>query len=354
MDLKEIDSLELQLENELRQIKNADELEKFRVKYLARKGELNDFFEQLKTLEVNDKRIFGPRLNELKKNIENVFEQVKNGFSNSKEDMFFDYTIPGIKKEIGSLHPITLMTRHMLKVFDSFGFEIMEAGEVESEYYNFDSLNIEKDHPARDSWDTFWLDKKYILPVENKKDEFKSKNLLLRTHTSPVQMRYMEKNNPPFRMVAPGKAFRYEATDARHDFQFNHFEGLMVGEDISLANFKSIITDMIREIIGQKDLKVRLRPSYFPFVSPGLEVDVECFKCHGNGEKCSLCSSSGWIEMGGAGMVHPNLYKAAKWDKYNYQGFAFGFGVERFAMIKYQIPDIRWFNSGDLRFSKQF
>jgi phenylalanyl-tRNA synthetase alpha chain len=137
------------------------------------------------------------------------------------------------------------------------------------------------------------LDKKYILPVENKKDEFKSKNLLLRTHTSPVQMRYMEKNKPPFRMVAPGKAFRYEATDARHDFQFNHFEGLMVGENISLANFKSIITDMIHEIIGQKDLKVRLRPSYFPFVSPGLEVDVECFKCHGKGDKCSLCSGSG-------------------------------------------------------------
>jgi phenylalanyl-tRNA synthetase alpha chain len=155
MDLKEIDSLELQLENELRQIKNADDLEKFRVKYLARKGELNDFFEKLKTLEVNDKRIFGPRLNELKKNIENVFNQIKNSFSNDNKDSFFDYTIPGIKKEIGSLHPITLMTRHMLKVFDSFGFEIMEAGEIESEYYNFDSLNVEKDHPARDAWDTF-------------------------------------------------------------------------------------------------------------------------------------------------------------------------------------------------------
>jgi phenylalanyl-tRNA synthetase alpha chain len=151
MELKDINSLELQLENELRQIKNVDELEKFRIKYLARKGALNDFFEQLKVLVVEEKRIFGPRLNELKKNIENVFEQVKNGFSNSKEDMFFDYTVPGIKKEIGSLHPITLMTRHMLKVFDSFGFEIVEAGEVESEYYNFDSLNIEKDHPARDA-----------------------------------------------------------------------------------------------------------------------------------------------------------------------------------------------------------
>ena len=355
MDLNEIDNLKMRIENELNQIKNLNDLEDFRIKYLSRKGEINDLFEGLKLLNIEEKRIFGPKLNDFKKTIDNLFEEKRKSFE-IKKDSFFDYTLPGVKKEIGSLHPTTLTLRHMLKVFSSFGFEIIEANEIESEYYNFDSLNVEKDHPARDMWDTFWLNDKYVLPIENKKDSFKSEHLLLRTHTSPVQMRYMEKNNPPLRIVVPGKVFRYEATDARHEFQLHQLEGLMVGDDISLCNFKSIITDMIREIIGMKNLKVRLRPSYFPFVSPGLEVDVECFKCHGKNKntKCSLCSGSGFIEMMGAGMVHPNLYKFAKWDKYNYQGFAFGLGVERFAMLKYQIPDIRLFNSGDLRFTKQF
>ena len=356
MNLKDIDGLKLRLETELNQINDSINLENFKLKYLARKGEIRDLFNALKNLGVEEKRVFGPRLNELKKDIESLFFQKKAKFDQKGGDSFFDYTQPGNKKEVGSLHPTTLILRHMLKVFKAFGFNIIEANEIESEYYNFDSLNIEKDHPARDMWDTFWFDKKYSLPLGSEIQKAKTENLLLRTHTSPVQMRYMEKNNPPFRIVVPGKVFRYEATDARHEFQLHQLEGLMVGDNISLCNFKSIITDMIREIVGDKNLKVRLRPSYFPFVSPGLEVDVECFKCHGKSKdgKCSLCSGSGFIEMMGAGMVHPNLYKFAKWKKYDYQGFAFGLGVERFAMLKYQIPDVRLFNSGDLRFTKQF
>ncbi len=355
MNLNEIKALKERLQAEISKIDNSCNLEKFRLKYLVRKGEINDLFEEMKSMGLEEKRIFGPTLNDFKKNIVEMYEQKKKTLTSQCQECFFDYTVPGKKQEIGAIHPTTLIIRKIVDVFTSFGFDVFETNELESEYYNFDSLNIEKSHPARDMWDTFWFDKKYVLPLEIKGEKYKTENLLLRTHTSPAQMRYMEKNQPPIRMIVPGKSFRYEATDARHEFQLHQIEALMVGKDISVANFKSVISELLRCILEDKNLKIRFRPSYFPFVSPGLEIDVECFKCHGKSSKgCPLCSGSGFIEMMGAGMVHPNLYRAAKWDSYEYQGFAFGLGVERFAMLKYQIPDIRLFNSGDLRFVKQF
>jgi len=215
------------------------------------------------------------------------------------------------------------------------GFSIAEGPEMETEWYNFDSLNIPKDHPARDLWDTFYL----------------KNGLLLRTHTSPVQIRYMEKNNPPLKIIAPGSVFRHEATDASHEFEIFQLEGLIVDKDISVANFKAIIQEFYR-LFFNKPVKIRLIPSYFPFVEPGFQVDMTCLNCGGKG--CPSCGQTGWLEMMGAGMVHPNVLKAAGLVPKGLQGFAFGMGIDRLAMMKYKIPDIRLFRSGDLRFLKQF
>lgn len=240
-----------------------------------------------------------------------------------------DVTIPGKKVERGHLHPLTLVQNKAVDVFSSMGFEIAQGPELETEYYNFDALNISKSHPARDMHDTFWV----------KKKSNKEENRLLRTHTSPVQIHYMEQNNPPFRVVAPGRVFRYEATDATHEVQFYQLEGLMVGEKISLANLKAVMETFFREFFGEK-IEIRLRPGFFPFVEPGVEVDMK-FK-------------GKWMEVVGAGMVHPNVLKGVGLDPRKWQGFAFGMGIDRLAMIKYKIDDIRLFYSGDLRFIKQF
>ena len=211
------------------------------------------------------------------------------------------------------------------------GFSIIEGPEIETEYYNFDALNIPEDHPAREMWDTLW--------IKSKSTKEKSR-LLLRTHTSPMQMRYMEKHQPPFRIIVPGKCFRYEATDASHEIQFFQIEGLMVGENITLANFKAVINELMKNIF-QQEIEVRFRPSYFPFVAPGVEVDIRLK----NGD---------WLEIMGAGMVHPELFKKAGYKNNQWQGFAFGLGIERIAMIKYKINDIRLFFNSDIRFLEQF
>ncbi|NOY35438.1 MAG: phenylalanine--tRNA ligase subunit alpha [bacterium] len=241
-----------------------------------------------------------------------------------------DVTAPGKKIELGHLHPLTQAQKKATDIFSSMGFEIAEGPELETEYYNFDALNIPKNHPARDMWDTFWL----------KNPKSKTGNALMRTHTSSVQIRYMEQNKPPFRIIAPGRVFRYEATDATHEIQFYQLEALMVGKDINFANLKAVIETFFRKFFNSKDIEVRLRPSFFPFVEPGMEMDMK-FK----GE---------WMEMGGAGMVHPNVLENVKLDPREWQGFAFGMGIDRLAMIKHKIDDVRLFYSGDLRFIKQF
>jgi phenylalanyl-tRNA synthetase alpha chain len=238
------------------------------------------------------------------------------------------------------IHPITRVIQDIAKIFSEMGFEIAQGPEIETEYYNFDALNVPKDHPARDLWDTFWL-----KPREMGK--------LLRTHTSPVQIRYMENNKPPIAIIAPGKTFRYEATDATHEAQFHQVEGLMIGKDISLANLKDVLETFLQKLFEQ-DIIIRLRPSYFPFVEPGVEIDMSCFKCQGHDEKCPVCKGTGWVEIMGAGMVHPNVLNNVGIDSREYQGFAFGGGIDRIAMLKYGIDDIRLFYSGDLRLVNQF
>lgn len=252
-----------------------------------------------------------------------------------KDEKPFDPTLPGVEFKKGRLHPLTQTKREVMGIFNKMGFEIIEGPEMETEWYNFDALNIPKDHPARDMWDTFWL--------KNGK--------LLRTHTSPVQARYMEENRPPLKIVAPGKVFRHEATDASHEFQLYQLEGLMLDEDITMANLKGVLLQFFKMFLNE-EVTVRLRPSYFPFTEPSCEVDVSCVICEGAG--CSLCSQTGWLEMAGAGMVHPQVLKNVELDSEKWQGFAFGVGLDRLTMIKHRIPEIRWFHSGDLRFLKQF
>lgn len=265
-----------------------------------------------------------------------------------KKSSFIDVTAPGKKMERGHLHPLTQAMDKAGDIFQYMGFEIADGPELETEFYNFDSLNIPKDHPARAMWDTFWLktnpkghlttDKKQLTKSQG--SEVKSQGLLLRTHTSNVQIRYMEKNNPPFRVVAPGRVFRYEATDSTHEIQFYQIEGLMIDQKTNLANLKSIIKIFLRRFFNDDKIEIRFRPSYFPFVEPGVEIDMK-FK-------------GKWLEIGGAGMVHPKVLESVKLDGQGWQGFAFGMGLDRLAMIKYGIDDVRLFYSGDLRFINQF
>lgn len=265
-----------------------------------------------------------------------------------KNNQWLDVTAPGKKPGLGHLHPLTLVREKAEEIFQLMGFSAVEGPQIESAWYNFDALNIPEEHPARDMWDTFWL-----LGNQNVNSKLKSQNskLLLRTHTSPVQIRYMEKHNPPLRIIAPGRTFRRERTDASHDIQFHQLEGLMVDKDISVANFKAVVQEFFRRFF-EKEVSIRLRPSFFPFVEPGFEVDMSCSVCFGKG--CSACSQTGWLEMGGAGMVHPFVFKAAKFNPKEWQGFAFGMGLDRLAMMKYKINDVRLFFSSDLRFLNQF
>lgn len=246
-----------------------------------------------------------------------------------------DVTAPGKKIARGHLHPLTLVQKQIGDIFSVMGFEIAEGPEMETEYYNFDTLNIPKDHPARDMWDTFW-----IKDNANIAKSYANYAKLLRTHTSPVQVRYMEMHNPPFRIIAPGRTFRYEATDATHEAQFYQLEGLMMGKNVTLSNLKGIMEVFFQKFFNSKDIHVRLRPSYFPFVEPGVEVDI---KYKGK-----------WMEIAGAGMVHPKVLENVGIDHNKWQGFAFGMGIDRLAMIKYKIDDIRLFYGSDLRFVKQF
>lgn len=240
--------------------------------------------------------------------------------------------------ETGHKHPLSSVIREMTDIFAELGFAIADGPELETEHYNFDALNIPADHPARDMWDTFW-----IKP--------RSEGKLLRTHTSPVQARYMESHKPPIRIVVPGKTFRYEATDATHEAQFCQLEGLMVDKDVSLAQLKGVLEHFLTRLFRTKS-EVRFRPSYFPFVEPGIEVDVSCFICAGKG--CRLCKQTGWIELMGAGSVQPSVLHRVGIDPTVYSGFAFGLGAERVAMLRLGVPDIRMFYAGDLRLVNQF
>ncbi len=316
-------------------IKNAHDLkalEEARVEYLGRKSELTEILRSLKEMGEEERRAKGAEANNIRKELEALLgeraaELAKNYPPASAHAV--DLTIPGKKARLGHLHPLTKVEEEIRRIFSSMNFSVVEGPEVESEYYNFDALNIPASHPAREMWDTFWV-----------KGANKKERMLMRTHTSPMQIRYMETHKPPFQIIVPGRVFRYEATDASHEINFYQLEGLMVGKSVSLANFKFVIEEFFQRFFVGKKIEIRYRPSYFPFVEPGIEVDI---KLKGK-----------WLEVMGAGMVHPHLFEAAHYNPKDLQGFAFGVGVDRLAMIKYNIPDVRLFYSGDLRFINQF
>jgi phenylalanyl-tRNA synthetase alpha chain len=319
---------------------NEKELYDIKVKYAGRNGELTRILKNLKNLPAEERKEIGPLANEARQVIEKEYEARKKvlGEQIDWEKEKIDVTLPGKKEEIGSLHPITIVYREIEKIFSSMGFEVVEGPELETDWYNFTSLNFPIDHPARDMQDTFW--------IKSPKEK-----MVLRTHTSPVQVRYMEKRKPPFRIIVPGRVYRNEATDAAHEHTLHQFEALVVGDDINVGHFKYIAKEFFSAFFG-KNIDIRLRPSFFPFTEPSFEFDISCTVC--GGKKCPSCKDSGWLEIGGAGMVNQNVFVSAGYPRNKYQGFAWGFGIERLAMMKYKIDDIRWFESGDLRFIKQF
>ncbi len=337
----ELKSIKILAQKEIEKAKNLKELNRVFKKYLGKKGKLSLILGSLKELPLEERKKIGKKANELKnvlegkfdKKIQEIRKQAKKGIGKKE---WVDVTIPGKKIALGHLHPLTLIKREVCQIFQQMGFEVVEGPEIETEWYNFDALNIPKDHPARDEWDTLWL---------------RQNKLLLRTHTSPVQIRYMEKHKPPLRIIALGKVFRHEATDASHEMQFYQVEGLMVGKEISVANFKAVIQEFFGKFF-KKPIKVRLSPDYFSFTEPSFDISITCVVCGGKG--CSVCKRTGWLEMMGAGTVHPSVFKNSGLDPKNWQGFAFGMGLDRLAMMKYKINDIRLFHSGDLRFLKQF
>ena len=323
--------------SEIQRAKDLKALNNLFKKYLGKKGQIAQVFGSFKNLPGEEKIKIGREANQAKNSLIKAIGKKRASLSKVAGDKreWIDITVPGEKLAVGHLHPLTLVKRDIEEIFQRMGFSVISGPEIETEFYNFDALNIPADHPARDLWDTFYL--------ENK--------LLLRTHTSPVQIRFMEKNNPPFQIIVPGRIFRHEATDASHEINFYQVEGLMVGKEVSVANFRAVIQEFFSRFFG-KPVKIRLRPSFFPFVEPGFEIDMSCLVCGGKG--CSTCSKTGWVEIMGAGMVNPNVLKAGGINPKNWQGFAFGVGMDRLAMMKYKINDVRLFYSGDLRFLNQF
>ncbi len=306
-------------------------------KYLGRKGELAKIMKNLKELATEEKKEIGLLANNVKNELESFFSEQKKTWSddNVDESSEVDLTLPGEKTQQGHLHPITKVQQELEDIFISLGFIVEDGPELESEYYNFDALNIPFYHPARDIQDTF----------------FTEEGNLLRTHTSPIQIRAMEKYGAPLKLIAPGVVYRYEASDASHNSAFHQIEGLMIDKEISIANLIAISKEFL-SLIFKKEVEIRLRPGFFPFVEPGFEMDLKCLLCNGKG--CSACKQSGYIEFMGCGLVHPNVLKAGGIDPKEYSGFAFGFGLDRLIMMRYGIEDIRHLLSGDIRFLKQF
>jgi phenylalanyl-tRNA synthetase alpha chain len=321
-------------------IQKADDLVKLSQiikKYLGKEGEITYVLRSLEKLPKEKRAEIGKEANEIKKFLEEHIDIKKSELSvvQAEKKEWFDITLPGKKPALGHLHPLTLVRRQVEEIFQSMGFSVIEGPDIETEWYNFDALNIPKDHPARDLWDTFYL----------------KGGDLLRTHTSPNQVRYMEKHQPPLRVIVPGNVYRKEATDASHEFQLFQVEGLMVDKDVNVSHFKAVISEFFRRFF-KKDVRSRLRPDFFPFTEPSFDVSMTCLVCGGKG--CSACKNSGWLEVAGAGMVHPNVFANAGLNPKNWQGWAFGFGLDRLAMMKYKINDIRLLRSGDLRFLHQF
>lgn len=333
---EELEKLEQQA---LKALEGADGLlavSLLRSRYLGRKGAVTKCLRNISALPPARRPEIGRLANEVKTRLEAAFSKAMEAHEADRHrpEGRLDVTLPGRPLPTGRLHPITQITYEICEIFLRLGFDIAEGPDVELDYYNFEALNIPKDHPARDMQDTFYI----------------SDNVVLRTHTSPIQVRVMEKQSPPVRIIAPGKAYRVDS-DISHTPMFHQVEGLMVGENISLGDLKGILTTFVHQMFD-KETSLRFRPSFFPFTEPSAEVDIRCVICRGKG--CRVCSHTGWLEVLGAGMVHPAVFEMVDYDTDRYTGFAFGMGIERIAMLKYGIDDIRKFYENDIRFLQQF
>ena len=342
-----IEELKQNALRELEAVTSLKELESWRVRYLGRKGELTMILRGLAELPPEERKVIGAPVNVAKANLEDSFKQKEQSLREVQlatlaEGKAIDITLPGRPFPTGRLHPITQTLHEICDIFVSMGFQVVEGPEVEWNYYNFEALNIPNEHPARDAMSTSWVD------FETEGDD---RPMLLRTHTTSVSARIIETMSPPIRVVAPGKVYRYEASDATHTPMFYQLDGLAVDKGITMADLKGTLYEFARRFFGE-DRKVRFRCDYFPFVEPGVEMAIECLVCSGSG--CRLCGNSGWIEILGAGMTHPQVLQCGGIDPEVYTSFAFGMGIERLPMLRYGINDIRLFYGSDLRFLRQF
>ena len=340
---EKFNTIQAALEKALENVRDREVLESVRTEFLGRKGSLAELMKGMAALSAEEKREIGKVANEAKREMETLFEKHVAVFEQQErvervEREWIDVTQPVMKKTAkGSLHPVTQVQQDLEDLFTSMGFLIADGPELESDYFNFTTLNIPPTHPARDMHDTFYLEG--------------SDGVVMRTHTSPVQIRAMRKYGTPLRMIAPGRCFRNEATDVRHEHTFHQLEGMVIDKGITLGDMKGVLEVVAQHLYGP-ETKIRFRPKFYPFVEPGVNGEVTCFLCKGEG--CRLCKKSGWLEVFGAGMVHPKVLKEGGIDPNDYSGFAFGFGFTRLVMLKYGIDDIRHLESGDLRFLKQF
>ncbi|PWJ60639.1 phenylalanyl-tRNA synthetase alpha chain [Dyadobacter jejuensis] len=327
------------------QVSSKEQLEAFRMRFISKKGILTELFDDLKSAAPEQRKSLGQELNTLKNLAQSKFKEFNETIQNQSEQQAagtLDLTLPVIPHEQGSLHPLSIVKRRIIEIFERMGFNVSYGPEIEKDWYNFSALNFADNHPAREMQDTFFITKS---PEETKED------VLLRTHTSNVQVRLMERQKPPIRSIMPGRVFRNEAISARAHCVFHQVEGLYIDKSVSFKDLKDTLYHFAKEMFG-KDTKIRLRPSYFPFTEPSAEIDVSCFICGGSG--CNICKHTGWVEIGGSGMVDPNVLENCGIDSNEYTGFAFGMGVERITMLRYGINDLRLFTENDIRFIRQF
>lgn len=336
----QLEAIEKKAFEELTAAQDLKDLDAVRVKYLGKKGELTAILKQMGKLSAEERPVIGQLANQVHAQIEERLEETKTNLEAHLLDQrlateTLDVTMPGKRSVLGKKHPITIVLDELKEIFIGMGFDVAQGPEVELDYYNFEALNIPKDHPARDTQDTFYI----------------NDNVVLRTQTSPIQIRVMEKQKPPIRIIAPGRVYRSDALDATHSPLFHQVEGLVVDKNITMADLKGTLEVFVKRLYGEESV-VRFRPHHFPFTEPSAELDVQCFNCHGEG--CRLCKGEGWIEILGCGMVHPKVLENCGIDPEEYSGFAFGMGLERLVMRRYNIDDLRLFYENDARFLNQF
>ncbi|MFR8051242.1 phenylalanine--tRNA ligase subunit alpha [Negativibacillus massiliensis] len=336
----QLEAIEKKAFEELTAAQDLKDLDAVRVKYLGKKGELTAILKQMGKLSAEERPVIGQLANQVRAQIEERLEETKTNLEAHILDQrlateTLDVTMPGKRSVLGKKHPITIVLDELKEIFIGMGFDVAQGPEVELDYYNFEALNIPKDHPARDTQDTFYI----------------NDNVVLRTQTSPIQIRVMEKQKPPIRIIAPGRVYRSDALDATHSPLFHQVEGLVVDKNITMADLKGTLEVFVKRLYGEESV-VRFRPHHFPFTEPSAELDVQCFNCHGEG--CRLCKGEGWIEILGCGMVHPKVLENCGIDPEEYSGFAFGMGLERLVMRRYNIDDLRLFYENDARFLNQF